>query len=183
MKRLIAKMTHPLEWFLSGFVSGGFALRIVDYLIAWIKERREQRREKREERSEQREQRSEETTHEKDKPRFRVDVSIVKGTHTNVPTARVKILSLGSLPITINDGEVFIESNQRPEHVQPQQLKKSEITALAPIVFDFSLPEKLVNPQGVGKPVVKVVCDFSYGKDRSRYHEEKTYNHQTRVFE
>jgi hypothetical protein len=172
-------MTHPLEWFLSGFASGGFALRIVDYVIAWIKERREQRREKREERNEQREQRSEEATHEKDKPRFRIDVTVVKGTHAHIPAARVEILSLGCLPLTINDGEVFIESDQHPEQVQTEQLKGRKISSNAPIVFEFPLPEKLVNPQGVGKPVVQVVSNFSYDEDgkRRRYRNVHRYVH------
>jgi hypothetical protein len=161
-------MTYPSEWFLSGLVSGGLLLRIIDYLVAWKKERREQR--------------SAQLAHEKDRPRFRIDISKVPTSHSNVPAARVEILSLGSLPLTINEGEVFIETDQRPEHVESRQLNGREISALSPIVFEFPLPEKLVNPHGVGKPVVKVVCDFSYGTD-DRYHDEKTYNHQTREFE
>lgn len=156
---------HSTEWFLSGFVGGGALLRVIDYLIAWRNERREQHREQ--------------TAHEKDMPRFRVEIAVVKGTHAHIPTARVEILSLGSLPITINDGEVFIESNQRPEHVQTEQLKGRKIAPNAPIVVEFPLPEKLVNPQGVGKPVVQVVSDFSYDEDGKcqRYYNVQKYIH------
>ena len=43
-------------------------------------------------------------SHEKDKPRFRIELAIVPTAHSSVPAAVVKILSLGSLPITINQG-------------------------------------------------------------------------------
>jgi hypothetical protein len=162
-------MMAPLAWFASGLASGGMLLRLIDYLIAWRKEKREQR--------------SAKTAHERDRPRFRIDVSIVPTLHTAVPAAIVKILSLGSLPLTINDGEIFIEASHYPERVQPQKLDGREITPVCPIEFKLPLPLKLINPSGIREPVVKIVCNFSYGKDNQRYHNEKTYNRKTREFD
>ena len=81
-----------MDWssFLAGFVSGGLGLRLIDYCIAFARERREQKDRK--------------LSHEKDKPRFRIELAIVPTAHSSVPAAVVKILSLGSLPITINQG-------------------------------------------------------------------------------
>jgi hypothetical protein len=173
---------HAVLWIFPVVVGGGLVLTLIDYLIAWGNERREQRRELREQRSEERERRSEETAHEKERPRFRVDVTVVEGTHTDVPAARVEIRSLGGLPLTIDDGKVFIHSKQHPEHVETEQLKGRKIGPNAPIEVKFPLPEKLVNPHGVGKPDVQVVSDFSYdeGGKRRRYRHVQKYIHPRR---
>jgi hypothetical protein len=159
-----------MDWssFLAGFVSGGLGLRLIDYCIAFARERREQKDRK--------------LSHEKDKPRFRIDVAIVPTAHSSVPAAVVKILSLGSLPITINQGEVFIEATHYPEHVQSTKLDGREIGPIYPIEVKFPLPDKLMNPSGVGEPVVKIVCEFSYDKGQP-YKETKTYNRRNRTFE
>jgi len=150
-------MSFSLRTFLLGALSGGFGLKLIDYTIAWIKERREQR--------------SHKTAHEKDRPRFRIDVVIVPTSHALVPAAIVKILSLGSLPLTINKGEVFIEASHYTERVESYKIGKREISPIHPIEFTFSLPQKLVNPSGIGPPFIKLVCQFSYGDDGEEYKE------------
>jgi hypothetical protein len=57
---------------------------------------------------------------EKDKPCFRVDVSKGQTALSNVPAVVVKIQSLGSSPVTIHDGQVFIKTGLHPEGVQSQ---------------------------------------------------------------
>lgn len=159
-----------ISWqFLVGLVTGGLGLRVIDYLILLSRERREQKNSK--------------ITQEKDRPRFRIDTSKVPTSHAGVPALVVKILSLGSLPLTINDGNVFIEAQHYPERVEPQKLNNREISPVHPIECRFSLPQKLINPMGIGEPHVKLVCEFSYGKDNGRYKEEKTYNHRSGEFE
>jgi hypothetical protein len=151
------------------FISGGFVFKFIDYCIEWAKEKREQRREQ--------------TSHDKDRPRVRVDISKGKGTHSHIPTLIMEILSLGGLPLTINEGEAFITTSQYPERVQSHQLNGGEVSPFAPIKFEFSLPLNFTNPSGVGKPVIKLVCQFSYGKDNEPYRYEKTYNHDRGWFE
>jgi hypothetical protein len=94
-----------------------------------------------------------------------------------IPDAIVKILSLGCLPLTINDGEIFVEANDCPEHVEPQKLAGREISSTSPIEVKFSLPQKLMNPVGIREPVVKMVCQFSYTYDgkHCEYRNEKIY--------
>ena len=123
------------------------------------------------------------TTHEKDRPRFRVDVSIFPKNHATVQTALVKILSLGSLPLTINHGEIFIEASHYPERVEPKKLDGREIGPLSPVEVQFTLPLKLINPWSGGKPTVKLISKFSYGEDDEEYSDEKTYNRDSREFE
>jgi len=145
------------------------APRLIDYLIAWKKERREQK--------------SSKTADEKDRPRFSIDIAKGKTDHPHVPAAVVKILSLGSLPLTINDGEVFITSKHYPEYVKPHKLDRREISPVHPIEVSFPLPGKLTHPIGVGEPEVKMVCKFSYGEDNERYEEERKYNPRTGWFD
>jgi len=153
--------------FALGSITGGSGLKLIDYLILLRKEKREQH--------------SLATSKEKDRPRFRVDVSIVPTSNLAVNEAVVKVLSLGGLPLTIDDGEAFIEASHYPKHVQPQKLHNREISSASPIELKFSLPNKLIHPPDVGEPTVKLVCNFSCGKDR--YHNEKTYNRSLRNFE
>jgi hypothetical protein len=155
--------------FLTGLITGGLVFKLIDYLIAWQKERREQKGSK--------------TSHEKDRPRFRIDITKVPTDHALVPAAVVKILSLGSLPLTINRGEVLIEASHYPEGVQSYQLRNEEISSIHPIEFQFSLPSKLTHPVGIGEPTVKMVCKFSYGKAGERYEEQRFYNHRRGWFD
>ena len=163
-------ITHSSFWLIAipAFITGGMFLKIIELLMAWAKERREQR--------------SRKSAHEKDRPRFRVDVAIVPTDHASVPAAIVEILSLGSLPLTINNGEVFIEASHYPERVQSYNLAGREIGALQPIKLKFPLPQKLVNPQGVGESIIKLICHFFYAKN-GEYRNEKTYNRNTQNFE
>lgn len=100
-------LTHSSFWLLvvPAFITGGLFLKIVELLIAWAKERREQQ--------------SRKTAHQKDRPRFRIDISIVP--HTSASSAVVKILSLGSLPLTIKHGEIFIEAPTIRRRVYPSR--------------------------------------------------------------
>jgi hypothetical protein len=157
------------ETLLTGIAIGGLGLSLINYLIAWAKERREQKNSK--------------TAHEKDRPRFRIDISKMPTGHAAVPAAVVKILSLGSLPLTINDGEVFVEAEHYPERVKSYQLKDREINSICPIEVDFPLPPKLTNPSGIREPRIKLVCQFSYGPDNQKYKEERTYNHRSGWFD
>ena len=157
------------ESIIIGLVAGGSLVKIAELGIAWAKEKREQR--------------SGKTTHEKDRPRFRVDVSIFPKNHATVQTALVKILSLGSLPLTINHGEIFIEASHYPERVEPKKLDGREIGPLSPVEVQFTLPLKLINPWSGGKPTVKLISKFSYGEDDEEYSDEKTYNRDSREFE
>lgn len=155
----------------TGLIVGGGGLKVIELLIKWREEKREQRRDK--------------TAHEKDRPRFRVDIAKGKTSHALVPALVVKILSLGGLPLAIDDGEIFIEASHYPDRVQPQQLSGREISPFAPIELEFSLPPKLVNPGGIGKPVIKLKCRFSYteNKERHTFSYEKTYAHAIAWFE
>jgi hypothetical protein len=157
------------EAFIAGNVTGGMGLKLIDYLIAWARERREQK--------------SSKTAHEKDRPRFRVDTSKVPTAHAGVPAVRMKILSLGSLPITINEGEVFIEAEHYPERVQSHQLKRREISPACPIEIEFPLPPKITDPSGIREPQIKLVCEFSYDGVEEPYKEERKYNHRSGRFE
>ena len=151
--------------FLIGMLTGGSLLRTIDYLIAWRRERREQAAAK--------------IAHEKDRPRFRVDIRKAKGRHASVDSLIVKILSLGSLPLTIDKGEVFIEASHYPERVESKKLDSREISSVQPIELEFSLPLKLVDPPGVREPpLVKLVCKFSYSNCKSPEHYEATYDHK-----
>src|SRR5713101_7970107 len=58
-------------WFVAAIVGSGMLLKIIDYLLAWAKEKREQR--------------SAKTAYEKDRPRFRIDITIVPTAHSAVP--------------------------------------------------------------------------------------------------
>src|SRR5689334_3268831 len=110
-----------MDWFTLaiGIVTGSASLKIIEQSIAFVREHREQQERK--------------LSQEKDRPRFRVDVAITKSIGYAVPTAIVKILSLGSLPLTINQGEIFIEADHYPEHVQPKKLNGREIGPIHPI--------------------------------------------------
>jgi hypothetical protein len=151
---------------LTNFLLGGSLLAIIGYLIAWKKERREQQAAK--------------TAHEKDRPRFDVNVTILKTSY--IPDAIVKILSLGSLPLTINYGEVFIEASHCPERVQTEKLSGREIGPVIPIEFKFPLPNKLMRPSGIREPKIELICQFSYGADDT-YKKKWVYNHQHGHFE
>jgi hypothetical protein len=155
-------------WVLVGILGGGLLFRLIDYLIAWVRERREQKASK--------------TAHEKNRPRFRVDVTIVPTNHAAVTAAVVKILSLGSLPLTINQGKVFICSSDYPEAVETKKLDGCEIGPLCPIETRFPLPPKFINPIGDRKPEIKIVGDFSCGENQ-QYRYEKTFNRKTGHFE
>jgi hypothetical protein len=149
------------------FVGGGIFLKSIELLIAWIKERREQK--------------SAKTTHEKDRPRFRVDITM--GPNITGSYVIAKILSLGSLPLTIKNGEIFIDTSERPERVESYKFDGREIGPFSPIEFNFSFPQKLVSPQSGGKPTVKLICQFSYGDNDDEYRQEKIYNRNIRDFE
>jgi len=154
--------------FLLGLVSGGLAIKIIDYLMAWAKERREQKAAK--------------TAHEKDRPRFRVDVTKTETPNPAVPAFIVEIFSLGSLPVTIDDGEVFITSDDQPERVQTEKLSGRVISPSAPIKIKFPLAHRYANPLSGGKPKIEMVCQFSYGADEP-YKKKWVYNHRIAQFE
>lgn len=155
--------------FVAGLIGGGLLLRLIDYFIAWKREKREQH--------------SLAVREQKDRPRFRIDTTIVPTTHATVPAAIVKILSLGSLPLTINQGEVFIEASHYPERVEPQDISGREIGPITPVEAKFSLPQKLINPSGIGEPVIKLVCKFSHSGSREPEHHEAIYNRRQRRFD
>src|SRR5882724_6598903 len=96
---------------------------VIGHLISWVKERKEQKAAK--------------TAHEKDRPRFRVDITKVPTAHAAVPAFVMKILSLGRLPVTINDGEVFVTAEHYPERVDAKKLGGREIGPSAPIKLEF----------------------------------------------
>lgn len=159
-----------ISWsYIGAIVAGGVGFRLINLLIAWIKERREQK--------------SKKTAHEKDRPRFRIDTTKVPSTHAAIPTFHVKILSLGSLPLTIHNGTVTIEADHYPENIKSYQIKGREISSSCPIEFEFSLPSKFINPRGVREPHIKAIYKFSYGDNRDTHEEEKTYNHRSGEFE
>ena len=135
-------------------------LSLIKQLVAWKREKREQR--------------AAETAKEKDRPRFRVDPTIVPTNHAAVPQVIVKVLSLGSLPLRINQGEAFIEASHYPERVQAQDFSNREIGPVHPIELKFSLPPKLIHPERVGEVTVKLICQFSYA-DGKGYRSEHQY--------
>lgn len=138
-------------------------------LIAWAKERREQR--------------SIRTSHEKDRPRFRVDATEVKGSHPNIPTIHVVIRSLGGLPLTIDDGYVAVEPLQYPGAIQPQSLAGKAISPTAPVVIEFEIMGKFIYPMSITEGhTIKLICKFSYDKNQS-YEDEQHYNRKTHKFE
>jgi hypothetical protein len=154
--------------FIAGLVTGGLGLRLIDYLIAWARERREQKNSK--------------TAHEKDRPRFRVDPSVDESGHPNRPTVVVKILSLGGLPLTINDGYIAVETPKYPESISPYQLRGKEISPIAPIIAELPTKLFILQSSGLGEAPVKLICKFSYGKNET-YEREWIYNKQSRNFE
>jgi hypothetical protein len=110
---------------------------------------------------------------EKDRPCFRVDVSKGQTALFNVPGVVVKIHSLGSLPLDIYDGQVFIKTGLHPEGVQHQTFSNTPISELRPIEWVLLLPEKYVNVPGGGRAKsIWVVVEFSYGKRKERYYSE-----------
>lgn len=151
------------------FLGGALFGKIIDLLIAWAKERREQK--------------SRQTAHAKDRPRFRIDTAKSQGSHPSAPDLVVTILSLGGLPLTIDEGEVFIEAEHYPERVKTHKLDGREISSMHPIEVRFPLPGKLIDPQGIGEPHVKLVCHFSYGEDNQKYYEDWMYNRHNGEFE
>ena len=168
---------HSVVWLFSGIIGGGSLLKLIDYLIAYQNERREQRREHRAERNEERASRSEEMAHEKDRPRFEIKVTKGETSHTNVPAVSTKIISLGSLPLTINKGKISIQTRKCPKGVQDKDLSSRDIGPSAPIIEEIRLPEKFVNSEGTAKErFITVVVDFSYRveheTDEHSYHED-----------
>jgi hypothetical protein len=154
---------------IGAFFAGGLFVKLFEMLIAWAKERREQR--------------SMKTSHEKDRPRFRVDATKVESTHPNVPTIHVEILSLGGLPLTINEGYVAIEPVNSPGAIKPQSLSGSAISPSAPIKRDFGIAGKFIYPMDIAeRHTVKLICKFSYD-DGKTYEDEQHYNRQTQKFE
>jgi hypothetical protein len=145
--------------FILGLLGGGMIFKLLDYLIAWRREKRDQK--------------TIEVAQEKNRPRFRVDVSKGKTTHAVVPALVVKILSLGSLPIAINDGQIFIYTGKHPEGIKHQNLSNTQVSSVAPIVFEIPLPEKDVNHPGVREKSIQLVVKFSYGIQKERYEETK----------
>lgn len=152
----------------SGVLSGGLVLRLLDYLIAWSREKREQK--------------AANTAREKDRPRFRVDTTVREGSHPLRPTIIVKILSLGGLPVTVNDGHVAIEASQHPNCANPHQLKGKVISPVAPIEIEFPFKQIILQPGRPEESTVKLVCKFSYDGDQE-YTCEQTFNRQTDRFE
>lgn len=114
------------------------------------------------------------TEQEKDRPRFRVDPSKGETAHSNIPAVVVKILSLGSLPLTIHEGQVFVQTGRYPAGIQHQKLSDTQISTSYPIEVEIPLPEKYVNSPGIREKSIQVVVDFSYGKNKERYRETKT---------
>lgn len=170
------QITHGYWYaFLSGIFTGGLLFKLVDTLILWAREKREQR--------------NLEVSKQKDRPRFRVDVAITSanvlrpsGAPDLLPSVIIKILSLGSLPLTINQGYVAIKSNQYPEEVKPHNLDGKEISSLAPIVIEIHVHMSVLHPKGIDKTPVKLICKFSYG-DGETYEDEKTYKEVLNRFE
>jgi hypothetical protein len=111
---------------------------------------------------------------EKDRPCFRVDVSKGQTALFNVPGVVVKIHSLGSLPLEMYDGQVFIKTGLHPEGVQHQTFPPdTHISALHPIERMIPLPGKYVNSQESSRAKsIQVVVDFYYGKKKEHYHVE-----------
>jgi hypothetical protein len=161
----------PIDWktIIVAMLAGGSLDRLLSWGIMWIKEKREQR--------------SAKTSHEKDRPRFRIDVTKTKTDHADVPAFVVEILSLGSLPLTINYGEAFVTAEHYPERVQTEKFDNREIGPVHPIKVKFALPPKVTNPLGGGKPLVKLVCHFSYGENNQEYAQEWKYNQMSGKFE
>lgn len=160
-----------IDWYsvIGGAVGGGLLLKFFELLVIWARERREQR--------------SHKTSREKDRPRFRIDATEVEGIHPNRPIMRVEILSLGSLPLTINDGYVKIEPIEYPGAIQPEPLAQREIGPNAPIVIEREIALKFLQPMSIRERyTVKLICKFSYGGDKP-YENEKRYNRETHKFE
>lgn len=147
---------------------GGLIFKLFDTLILWAKEKREQH--------------GLQIAKEKDRPRFRVDVSIDKTGHPELPTIVVKILSLGGLPITINQGYVTINPAQYPSAIQTRELSGKEIGPDAPIEEKFPIKMGILRPISGEKTEIKLVCEFSYGKNE-RYNDEQRYNRTRDQFE
>jgi hypothetical protein len=159
------------EWLLipTSLLGIALILRLIDYLIALAKERRERK--------------SGKIAQEKDRPRFRVDPTKMEGTHPNVPTIRVEIHSLGGLPLTIKDGYVAIEPVNNPSAIQPESLRGKSISPSAPIVVKFKIAGKYIYPMGITERyTVKLICKFSYEENKP-YEDEQHYNRQTQKFE
>jgi hypothetical protein len=153
----------------AAFVAGGLFVKLFEMLIALAKERREQR--------------SIRTSQEKDRPRFRVDATEIKGSHPNIPTIRIVILSLGGLPLTINDGYVAIEPIEHPGAIQPQSLSRKANSPAAPVVAEFEVAGKYLHPMAITERyTVKLICKFSYADNQS-YEDEQRYNQHTHKFE
>ena len=155
-------------WLIVSAAGGGLVFKLIDYLIAWARERREQKAAK--------------TAHEKDRPRFRVDVAVTKPGHPLRPTVVVRILSLGGLPVTVNQGHVIIESSQYPDCIQPHELHGLVISQIAPIEIEFPFTIDILHSLRGVEFTVKVVCKFSYDGDQE-YSCEKAFNRKTDHFE
>jgi hypothetical protein len=149
----------------------GLLLKLIDYVIKLLERREKAIRE------------AERRSHEPERPRIRVDVAIAETSHPTRKTILVKILSLGSLPVTVNYGDVTVTSSQYPEPVIHEQFSRKEITTLHPIEIELPTKHGILHPDGVGTPEIKLVCKFSYGEDQQSYTEEQYYNQRTRKFE
>lgn len=154
--------------FFYGLLTGGSLLKIVELLIAW--------------RREQREQRTAKTSREKDRPRFRVDTSIPEPGHPQAPTIIVKIFSLGGLPLTINDGYIEIETIKYPGAIKPYPLAGKDISIFAPIEAIFKIRQGILNNEWPGESSINLICKFSYGENEA-FEKKKVYNRSIHNFE
>jgi hypothetical protein len=147
--------------FVYGTITGGGLLQLVKLFIDWRKEKREQQ--------------SQKTSKEKDRPRFRVDVKVVRGTNYNVPIAEVSIRNLGGVPLKISEGEIWLEASHYTSRLESKSLTGREISNLHPIPIEFSLPIKITSPTGEHPPTVKIICQFSFGVQQE-FRDVKIYN-------
>lgn len=159
-----------MNWrsFLYGLLLGGGGIKLIELAIVWARERREQKGSK--------------VSHEKNRPRFRVDVTVDETTHSMRPTLLIKILSLGGLPLTINDGYVEVQSPDESDTQKPQTLAGKEISPSAPIDIQIPIRFRTLHPQERRETPVKLVTKFSHG-DNETYENEQHYNEVARKFE
>lgn len=138
----------------------------INHLVTWRKERKKQQAFK--------------IALAHDRPRFKVNLT--KTECSPVPTFLLEILSLGILPRTVSEGEVFLTSENSPERVKTEKLTNREISTKAPLRIKFRLPHNVTNPSGSWETKIELVCQFSYEQD-GIYKGQWEYNHRTEYFD
>jgi hypothetical protein len=129
------------------FFGGAAAMRLVELAIAWIKEKREQR------------------AHKilMDQAATAIDSDVVTDMETVAQgkTALVKIVSLGSLPVTIKDGNIRVESSQYEKPVESVSLAGRKISNSAPITKSIFVKNGILYPQGISAPDIKLIVELA----------------------